>query len=191
MLARRLLAAAGGEVWEHSSAGRASALQAEGHWFEPNCSHHIEIIRTLLPLKKGSDFLIPFEDRKTLKERHKKGLFQIHRAKARGPSPTLSKHSGKIDTQHFFFPFASKIPLPLPARTGMLTRASCCRFYGTPLQREVPSHLSLIWFSTMPSFIYLPFPMPFSWLHCIWLWVMMITCTFYNRQITFIALSIL
>jgi hypothetical protein len=26
--------------WEHSSAGRASALQAEGHRFEPCCSHH-------------------------------------------------------------------------------------------------------------------------------------------------------
>ena len=26
-------------VWEHSSAGRASALQAEGHRFEPYCSH--------------------------------------------------------------------------------------------------------------------------------------------------------
>ena len=25
--------------WEHSSAGRASALQAEGHRFEPYCSH--------------------------------------------------------------------------------------------------------------------------------------------------------
>ena len=27
--------------WEHSSAGRALALQARGHWFEPNCSHQI------------------------------------------------------------------------------------------------------------------------------------------------------
>ena len=26
--------------WEHSSAGRASALQAGGHRFEPYCSHH-------------------------------------------------------------------------------------------------------------------------------------------------------
>ena len=26
-------------TWEHSSAGRASALQAEGHRFEPCCSH--------------------------------------------------------------------------------------------------------------------------------------------------------
>ena len=28
-------------VWEFSSAGRASALQAEGHRFEPCCSHQI------------------------------------------------------------------------------------------------------------------------------------------------------
>ena len=28
-------------TWEHSSAGRASALQAEGHRFEPCCSHHV------------------------------------------------------------------------------------------------------------------------------------------------------
>ena len=28
-------------MWEHSSAGRASALQAEGHRFEPYCSHHL------------------------------------------------------------------------------------------------------------------------------------------------------
>ena len=27
-------------TWEHSSAGRASALQAGGHRFEPCCSHH-------------------------------------------------------------------------------------------------------------------------------------------------------
>ena len=27
--------------WEHSSAGRASALQAEGHRFESYCSHHL------------------------------------------------------------------------------------------------------------------------------------------------------
>ncbi len=29
-------------IWEHSSAGRASALQAEGHRFEPYCSHQKE-----------------------------------------------------------------------------------------------------------------------------------------------------
>ena len=28
-------------MWAHSSAGRASALQAEGHRFEPYCAHHI------------------------------------------------------------------------------------------------------------------------------------------------------
>ena len=28
-----------GSIGEHSSAGRASALQAEGHRFEPCCSH--------------------------------------------------------------------------------------------------------------------------------------------------------
>ena len=27
-------------LWEHSSVGRASALQAGGHRFEPYCSHH-------------------------------------------------------------------------------------------------------------------------------------------------------
>ena len=36
--------------WEHSSAGRASALQAEGHRFEPYCSHHfgpvVQVVRT-------------------------------------------------------------------------------------------------------------------------------------------------
>ncbi len=31
-----------GSLWEHSSAGRASALQAEGHRFEPCCSHKRE-----------------------------------------------------------------------------------------------------------------------------------------------------
>ena len=30
-------------TWEHSSAGRASALQAEGHRFDPYCSHHLDI----------------------------------------------------------------------------------------------------------------------------------------------------
>ena len=28
-------------MWAHSSAGRASALHAEGHRFEPYCAHHI------------------------------------------------------------------------------------------------------------------------------------------------------
>ncbi len=38
------------KMWEHSSAGRASALQAEGHRFEPYCSHHfgpiVQLVRT-------------------------------------------------------------------------------------------------------------------------------------------------
>ena len=33
------------DKWDHSSAGRASALQAEGHRFEPYWSHHKENIR--------------------------------------------------------------------------------------------------------------------------------------------------
>ena len=37
-------------MWAHSSAGRASALQAEGHRFEPYCSHHfgpvVQLVRT-------------------------------------------------------------------------------------------------------------------------------------------------
>ena len=28
------------KFWKHSSAGRASALQAEGHRFDPCCFHH-------------------------------------------------------------------------------------------------------------------------------------------------------
>ncbi len=37
------------EVWEHSSVGRASALQAEGHRFEPCCSQYgpvVQLVRT-------------------------------------------------------------------------------------------------------------------------------------------------
>ena len=30
----------GDYLWSHSSVGRAPALQAGGHWFEPNCDHH-------------------------------------------------------------------------------------------------------------------------------------------------------
>ena len=38
-------------MWEHSSAGRAPALQAGGHRFEPCCSHHkygpvVQLVRT-------------------------------------------------------------------------------------------------------------------------------------------------
>ena len=38
--------------WEHSSAGRASALQAEGHRFEPYCSHQ-KGDRNPIPYKYG------------------------------------------------------------------------------------------------------------------------------------------
>ena len=31
----------GDYLWSHSSVGRAPALQAGGHWFEPNCDHHL------------------------------------------------------------------------------------------------------------------------------------------------------
>ena len=38
------------KTWEHSSAGRAPALQAGGHRFEPCCSHHygrvVQLVRT-------------------------------------------------------------------------------------------------------------------------------------------------
>ena len=46
--------------WEHSSAGRASALQAEGHRFEPYCSHHyglvVQLVRTLACHARGRRF---------------------------------------------------------------------------------------------------------------------------------------
>ena len=46
--------------WEHSSAGRASALQAEGHRFEPYCSHHfgpvVQLVRTLACHARGRGF---------------------------------------------------------------------------------------------------------------------------------------
>ncbi len=45
---------------EHSSAGRASALQAEGHRFEPCCSHHcglvVQLVRTLACHARGRGF---------------------------------------------------------------------------------------------------------------------------------------
>ena len=49
---------------EHSSAGRASALQAEGHRFEPYCSHHIygpvvQLVRTLACHARGQGFESP------------------------------------------------------------------------------------------------------------------------------------
>ena len=47
-------------TWEHSSAGRASALQAEGHRFEPYCSHHngpvVQLVRTLACHARGRGF---------------------------------------------------------------------------------------------------------------------------------------
>ena len=48
-------------MWEHSSAGRASALQAEGHRFEPCCSHHffgpvVQLVRTLACHARGRRF---------------------------------------------------------------------------------------------------------------------------------------
>ena len=47
-------------TWEHSSAGRASALQAEGHRFEPCCSHHfglvVQLVRTLACHARGRGF---------------------------------------------------------------------------------------------------------------------------------------
>ena len=46
---------------EHSSAGRASAFQAEGHRFEPYCSHHfyglvVQLVRTLACHARGRGF---------------------------------------------------------------------------------------------------------------------------------------
>ena len=49
-------------VWEYSSAGRASALQAEGHRFEPCYSHHyiyglvVQLVRTLACHARGREF---------------------------------------------------------------------------------------------------------------------------------------
>ena len=47
-------------MWEHSSAGRASALQAEGHRFEPCSSHQIglvvQLVRTLACHARGRQF---------------------------------------------------------------------------------------------------------------------------------------
>ncbi len=48
---------------EHSSAGRASALQAEGHRFEPCCSHQygpvVQLVRTLACHARGQGFESP------------------------------------------------------------------------------------------------------------------------------------
>ena len=47
-------------IWNLSSAGRASALQAEGHRFEPYCSHHyglvVQLVRTLACHARGRRF---------------------------------------------------------------------------------------------------------------------------------------
>ena len=47
-------------TWEFSSAGRASALQAEGHRFEPCNSHQIgpvvQLVRTLACHARGRGF---------------------------------------------------------------------------------------------------------------------------------------
>ena len=59
-----------GKTWEHSSAGRASALQAEGHRFEPYCSHQrklksfllgpvVQLVRTLACHARGQGFESP------------------------------------------------------------------------------------------------------------------------------------
>ena len=63
-----------GRLWEHSSAGRASALQAEGHRFEPYCSHQriqgikrcpekygpvVQLVRTLACHARGQGFESP------------------------------------------------------------------------------------------------------------------------------------
>ena len=48
------------QIWNLSSAGRASALQAEGHRFEPYCSHHyglvVQLVRTLACHARGRRF---------------------------------------------------------------------------------------------------------------------------------------
>ena len=48
------------KVWELSSAGRASALQAEGHRFEPYSSHQsgpvVQLVRTLACHARGREF---------------------------------------------------------------------------------------------------------------------------------------
>ena len=44
-------------IWEHSSAGRASALQAEGHRFEPCCSQSGDMPQTIShPAFVGCEF---------------------------------------------------------------------------------------------------------------------------------------
>ena len=55
MLSKQCLAT----IWEHSSAGRAPALQAGGHRFEPCCSHFgpvVQLVRTLACHARGRGF---------------------------------------------------------------------------------------------------------------------------------------
>ena len=49
------------KLWGFSSAGRASALQAEGHRFEPCSPHHffgpvVQLVRTLACHARGREF---------------------------------------------------------------------------------------------------------------------------------------
>ena len=49
------------KLWGYSSAGRASALQAEGHRFEPCCPHHFfgplaQLVRALACHARGRGF---------------------------------------------------------------------------------------------------------------------------------------
>ena len=50
-------------TWKHSSVGRASALQAEGHRFEPYCFHQlgpvVQLVRTLACHARGQGFESP------------------------------------------------------------------------------------------------------------------------------------
>ena len=54
---------AGRDAWKHSSAGRAPALQAGGHRFEPYCFHHygpvVQLVRTLACHARGQGFESP------------------------------------------------------------------------------------------------------------------------------------
>ena len=59
----------GSPGWEHSSAGRAPALQAGGHWFEPNCSHQSRRRRriSLLIFVSSDIFLCPARGARAIK----------------------------------------------------------------------------------------------------------------------------
>ena len=80
-------------LWEHSSAGRASALQAGGHRFEPCCSHHffgpvVQLVRTLACHARGRRFepdpgRQKFADVAHLVERH------LAKVEVAGSSPVI------------------------------------------------------------------------------------------------------